>query len=224
MSSGRDPRQVAKRAIILGTISLRASLDVTDDPRLPDLSQQLMPWLHDTGCDDEVDPIERELLETPIGELSDSQQMDVNWAGEAAAFFCWMLNLAGPPEPKCIADQSTLPSVLKILKPTAIDIIQRASLRDLAQIEGLSTRYVLIRSMLQESRVSSEVKDVLRRANVQKLTNVGLIATPDAQKDASEIVTQMTPEERNQAPGIYFVRVHAALWFFSNRGSYFADD
>lgn len=223
MTTGREPQQVAKRALILGTIAFRASLEVTEHPRVVEISERLLPWLSEVECQDELDPIERELLETPLGELSDSQALDANWAGEAATLFCWMLKLAGPIDETSPTDQSRLPDLLFILHPEAAQIVRSASLRDRAEIEDTCRHFVLIRSILQESRMSLQAAEIIRRMNVQTLTEVGLVVTDDALARASESVSLMTPEERSRAAGFYFVRAHAALWFFSDRPSYFAE-
>ena len=224
MATGPQPQRVAKRALILGAIAFRSSLEVTNHPRVVEISQKLMPWLHELACEDELDPIERELLTTPLGQLNDSQRIDANWAGEAATFFCWTLNLLGPLEAARPADQSRLPSVLFILKPGANDILQSASLREITEIQDLCREYVLIRSILQETRFGTPVSDIIRRTNLQRLADVGLDVTEDAVKRASETVARMTPEERSRSAGLYFVRDHAALWFFRDRPNYFDQD
>jgi hypothetical protein len=221
MANERKPQQVAERTLILGAIAFRASLEVTDHPRVVELSQQLLPWLSHMGCADELDPIERELLATPLGDLSDSQQIDANWAGEAAALFCWMLNLGAPLEEMTPADQADLLDVLPILRPEAAEILQLASLRDRREIEDTCRHFVLIRSLLLESRIEPPSSDIIRRANVQSLNDLRVVVTDDAVTRASEVVASMTPQQRSQVAGLYMVRDHAARWFLSDRGSYF---
>ena len=221
VASGRQPQHIAKRALTLGAIAFRSSLEITDHPRVVETSRRLLPWLNDVGCGDEIDPIERELLGTPVGQLSDSQKIDANWAGEAAALFCWMLKLGEPLEEASPANQSDLPVVLRILKPEAVEILRSASLRDRTEIEDLCRQIVLIRSILQESRVGPPARDIVRRVNVQKLTDAGLVVAEGAVRRASEAVSRMTPQERSRMAGAYFVRDHAALWFLSSRSSYF---
>src|ERR1035437_2094201 len=130
MGIGREPQQVAKRAVILGAIAFRSSLEVTDHPRVFEISKRLLPWLKEVDCDDELDPIERTLLVTPLGQLSDSQRIDARWAGESATLFCWMLKLVGPLDPAQPADQTVLPDLLSILRPGAMHIVRSASLRE----------------------------------------------------------------------------------------------
>jgi hypothetical protein len=222
--SGRNPQQIAKRALILGAIAFRSSLEFTDHPRVVEISHRLLPWLSDMGCGDELDPIERELLATPVGQFSESQRIDANWAGEAAALFCWMLMLGEPLEEVRPANQSDLPRLLCILKPEAGEILRSPSLRDRMEIEDTCRHFVLIRSILQESRVGPPASDIIRRVKLQKLNDVGIVVAEDAVRRASEAVSRMTPEERSRAAGLYFVRDHAALWFLSDRSSYFGDE
>src|SRR5262245_22488665 len=150
MQLERQPRQVAQRALILGALAFRASLEVTDDARAADFSRRLLPWLDEIGCSDEIDPIERQELATPLGQLSDSEMIDVNWAGEAAWVFCWMLGLAGPRDPVQAGDQSQILRVLPILQPSAAEFIRSASLRSRDEIEHACWQIVLIHSMLRE--------------------------------------------------------------------------
>lgn len=222
MLNVRQPLQVAQRAIILGAISFRASLEVTDHPRVAELSQKLLPWLHSLGIDDELDPIERALLETPIGELSASQQMDANWASESCSLFCWALTLTDAPDVAVPVDGRRLLELLKILNPDVVSILQAATLRNVGELEATCKQCVLVRSALQEARVAPAVAEIIRRSNRQRLADVGITATEVDLQNAATTVAAMTPDERRRAAGIYMVRDHAALWLFSSRPSYFS--
>jgi hypothetical protein len=74
---------------------------------------------------------------------------------------------------------------------------------------------------LQEIRVEQPVREIVRRTNLQRLNEVGMDVPEEAVERAAETVAAMTPEERNRAAGIYFVRNHAALWYLSDRPNYF---
>ncbi|HUG92234.1 MAG TPA: DUF4272 domain-containing protein [Planctomycetaceae bacterium] len=224
MASAREAQQVAKRAVILGAIAFRASLEVTEHPRVVELSGRLLPWLREVGCDDELDPFERELLATPLGQLSDGQRIDANWAGEAGTFFCWALNLAAPLDVAAPADQSRLPGSLFILRPEANEILRSALLRESAELEDVCRHYALIRSVLREGRVALPAKEIIRRVSLEELDQVGLDVIEDAIRRASETVAGMQPEERSRATGLYFVRAHAALWLFGTGARYFESE
>jgi hypothetical protein len=217
----RTAEQVAKRAVILGTIACRASIEVDDHARVASLSQQILPWLSKVGCDDEIDPIERDLFATPLGQLSESQWTDANWAGEAALLFCWMLSLAPALNEASQSDPSIPIRLLDILRPTAADAIRNARLRKQTEIEDLCGQIGMIRSLLQESRLQEKDAAILRDLNVRRLSEAGLTVTDDAAAKALAVVGRMTSEQRDRLAGCYFVREHAALWFFSDRGTYF---
>lgn len=221
MGKWREPQQIAKRAIIVGAIAFRSSLEVTTHPRVVELSQRLLPWLIEIGCDDEIDPIEREELGTPLGRLSDSQLIDVRWAGEAAAVFCWMLKLQEKLEETTFADSTAFLELLSILRPEAIDIIRSAQLRDLGEIESTCRQFVLIRSMLQEARIGPPASDAIRRVNIQRMSEVGQVVTEIDIQRASAVVSRMMPQDRVPAAGLYFKRDHVALWFLSGRSRYY---
>jgi hypothetical protein len=223
MAIGRKPEQVAKRTLILGAMAFRSSLEVTNHPRVHEFSRRLLPWLNDIGCGDELDPIEREELETPLGRLSECQKKDVSWAGESAAFFRWMLKLGEPLDENSRAEQSDLPVALCILKPEASEILRTAALRNGTEIVNTCRQFVLILSMLRESRVGPPASDIIRRLCLKELSEVGAAATEDDVRRASEAVGRMTPQVRGQMVFPYFVRKHAALWFLGDRTSYFGD-
>jgi hypothetical protein len=154
--------------------------------------------------------------------LGDSQKVDASWAGEAAALFCWMLNHGEPLEETNRADQTRVQGALRILKPEAVEILRCASLRDRAEIEDQCRQFTLIRSLLQEARAGPPASEIVRRANVKKLSDVGVVVTDDAVRRASQVVSRMTLQERARVAGLYFVRHHAALWFLRSSGGYFS--
>lgn len=224
MPTKREPKQVAKRAMVLGGITLRASLELSNHPNRAEYSSKIPKWLHNIGCDDEIDPIENELLATPFGELSDSQRVDANWAGEAAAFYCWMLKLAPQPDANTASDQSSVLTALKVLRPEAVELIESASLQAHQEIEHLCQHFVLIRSILQELNVDSAVSPLVWQANLQRLNEVGITVSQESVHRASEAADRMSPDQKRRIAGLYFVRDHAAFWFLSGRDRYFNGD
>jgi hypothetical protein len=202
-------------------MAFRSSLEVTPDPRVGGISQKLLPWLIDLGCDHEIDPIEREEFATPLGQLSKSQRMDLRWAGEAAAVFCWMLRIGPPLHETTPANFTLLPTFNCILKPAAADIINAASLRDQNEIECYCRQRAWLLALLRESRVRPPASDILRRIHIQKLNSLNLPVTDDDARQASDTIARMTPQDRTKAAGLYFIRNQAATWFFSDRPTYF---
>jgi len=219
----REPQQVARRAIVLGAIAMRGSLEITNHPRTFEAAARLLPWLGDVGCDAEIDPIEREELATPLGGLSPSQKADVNWAGEAAAFFCWTIGLGPALDCANSADQSAVIRTLRILHGDALELQRGTTFRPASELADACRQFVLIRSTLQQSRVSSPGKDIIVQVAKKTLSEVGIVVTEEDIGRAAATVASMTAPEQSRAAGIYFVRAHAALWLFNGSRSYFGD-
>jgi hypothetical protein len=220
----REPKQIAQRAIVLGAMAVRGSAEATEHPRSAEIAARLLPWLSEVGCDEEIDPIEREELTTPPGGLSPSQRVDVNWAGEGAAFFCWTLGLGDALNWSEPADQSAVINTLRILHADAQRLQQEATLRPASELEEACRQFVLIRSALQQARVPSPGKEVIANLAARRLSEAGIAVSEDAIARANGVVAAITPPERGRAAGIYFVREHAALWLFNDSPTYFCED
>jgi len=219
----RSPQQVAKRALILGALSMRGSLEVTRHPHVVEFSERLLPWLIEVGCEEDICAIEREQFLTPLGLLSDSQWLDVKTAGEAAMFFCWTLQLI---EDLSLTDRTndSCTKTLQILQPEAENFIANAKLRPALEIVEFCRQLALIRSMLQEARVSGEAKNILRRVNVEILAGLGIrVDDADVQR-AEEIVKRMNPEQCSAAGGLMFIRSTCIAWLLNGGSSCWDDD
>ena len=216
----RRPDQIARRAMVLGAIAFRASLEVTDHPRAVGLSERLLPWLAEVGCDGEVEPAERELLATACGRLTDGQRVDANWAGEDAMFLCWALGLVGPAPEAAPADASELLDVLKILRPEAVGVVRAAAIRDEAAVARACLRTALLLAVARASRVEGPAREIVRRALGKMLEARGVRATAEEWDEAERAFEAMVPVERERAAGLCFVRAHCATWLVGDRPRY----
>jgi len=220
----RTPAQVAKRAVILAALSMRGSFEVTSDPRARKFSTHLLPWLTKIGCGSEVDPFEREQFQTPYGTLSESQWLDVRSAGEASNFYLWTLQVVKRIDLKSVTEPPAYER-LPILRPECSEIIDSARLRPVSDVESMVIQIVLVRSLLQESRLDPAARPVLRRANLAILKKEFGLTPPNAAISYAEgMVYDMTPEERSTASGLSYIRHHAAGWLFSDRSTYYERD
>ena len=128
-------------------------LEATDHPRAAEAAARLLPWLREVDCDAEIDPIERAELMTPLGGLSPSERIDVNWASEGAAFYRWTLGLGDPLDCASPADQSAVISTLRILHADALELERAATVRAMRELEEACRQFVVIRSILQQGRI-----------------------------------------------------------------------
>ena len=164
-------------------MAFRASLEVTSDDRCGEFSRRLLPWLVRVACGGKLDPIEREQLDTPLGELSDSQTTDVRWAGDSAAFLCWMLGLAAERDLIQPGDPTSLPPYRLVLRPEAVTIVESAAFGGRDEIEDTCRQFILALTELRASRVAPPANDIVRRLHMREMADVGLPVTePDVER------------------------------------------
>jgi len=92
------PQRVARRALVLGAIAARASVERT--PQAPATSafrERLLSWLNAAGLVDEAEPNEWSMLTADLGSWQDRQVIDASWKVEAAAVLSWALGRAELP-------------------------------------------------------------------------------------------------------------------------------
>jgi hypothetical protein len=202
-------------------MAFRGSLEVTEDRRAAELAERLPPWLAAIGCDEELDPVEREELRTPLGQLSPSQRIDLNIADYAAAFLAWTLGRHPLPSWESRPEQRLLFQALPVLRGEARAVLLGPALRDTRELEEVACEYSLLRTALQQARLPPAAREVLGRIALQRLAEAGINAHQVAVAKAEEIVAGLSDEERQRRAGLCFVLEHAALWLFNTRSSYF---
>lgn len=218
----RTALQVARRAVIATALALRASLEVADHPRSAGVSANILPWLTRHGINDELDPIEREILETPYRQLRDNQITDVNWSGEAAWIFAWALGVVERPPPLETVDYGILVKRLEILRTDPSTLISSATLRDDAELAEFCTETLAIRTQLQRHRLP-DASPVLDQLLFSRLRSIGLSPADQILRSARTFVEALSERQRSTIAGIYCVRDLAVTWLFDDRPSYFGE-
>ena len=121
--------QIAKPAIVMTSLAFRASLEVTDHSRAKKASDRIPGWLGEQGVNDELDAIERDILETPYRQLEDRQRRDANWSGEGAWIMAWALKLVELPPNRETVDPRILVERLGILRQDVTELTATVSLK-----------------------------------------------------------------------------------------------
>lgn len=213
----RPPIQIGRRVLILGTMSLRASLEVTDDSRCPDYCRRLLPWLIEVGCGEELTQIEEAILASPWRDVSESQRIDLNWAGESAWYLAATLgwNSCSPWQER-VAPYDPV-SHFGLLKKSAIERVVHASFVDARESARMARISLAIRFRLQQHRVPEELRAQLATANNNLLAESGIEVSCDEENDAGAIVAEMTPAQRVACSAVYFCRYVASRWLLQRQ-------
>jgi len=218
----RSAQQVAKRAIVMTTLAFRASLEVTDHSRSEEISGRLLNWLQRHAIADELDLIEREILEAPYRKMHQSQLTDATLAGEGACLFAWAIGLGDPLPKRESADARGLVQSLHILQEDVRELIDGASLKPEDELTSCCLEIFLTLSNMRQRRLSDvAAQAIIRNADANRMAAHGLLPTDVACSRSNEFVDSLSEEQRRAAAGFYFVRSVAASWLLDNRQSFF---
>jgi len=217
----------------MGAVAFRASLEVSEHPRTSKISSWIPEWLEKLGVAEELDPLEREILITPYGQLDKSQRIDANWSGEGAALFCWALNIGEQPPLLQNADQGEVISTLRVMQPEASELLSAPTLRCDRELEEYCKTVLLVRLMLREAHVGErdlgaqvrqQATSIGRKLVRRNLADFGIEVGDSDFETTHQLVANVSPEQRRSAAGAYVARDIAVTWLFDSRSIYFDDD
>lgn len=216
----RTSVQVAERALVMGAVTLRSSLEITDHPRSAEMISRIPSWLEELGLAEGVDSLERAILWAPPGQLERDQLAVANWAGEGAAFFCWALGLGEQPLWFQQADQQTVIDTLRVMRPEAGEHLRDPALRCIEELQGFCKQVLLIRL-----EFLPEIARPLKRKMLQReLAGYGIEVGNVDVEEVSRLVGGMAAEQLRSLYAPYLARDVAASWLLSSRSSYFSVD
>jgi hypothetical protein len=210
-SMRRTGGEVATQAIIFSALGFRASLEVTQHRRTIELCSQLLPWLEQLGLGGRIEAYHRELLESPHGSLPSESQTEAAWWGETAAVLGWAICLLDRPHPTSLIDPNLLVRNLRILQPTASDILASAQLRSRVEIEQFCALCVLVRQHLQLAVLPTDVQATLTTIHQARIAELDLTDAVSQLKGIEVEIARLAANEPH-GKGLYVVRALAAEW------------
>lgn len=226
----RTATQLARRAVVMGAVAFRASVERSNDRRAPEITEWILPWLEKMGVAEDIDPIELRLLETPYKRLDKTQSIDANWSGEGAAIFCWALGTVDKPPRLAPADQQIVITTLGIMKPTIPRILNSPMLRERSELEQFCKQVRLTRIVLHETHIKDGpltaekrrlVSEIRRGKVTSELENAGITVDDTDFREIQGLVGNATTEARRLAAGAHVAREVAVTWLFDSRENYF---
>jgi hypothetical protein len=174
MAMRPTPQQVCAKAIVYGCLGFRASLEVTEHPRAKSLCSQLLPWLKQLGLGDQIEELYQEILAVPHGNLSAKDRSEAFWRGDSAWLLGWAIELFDKPEANASIDPALLLSNLRILQPTAADLLSNAKLRSQVEIDDYCVLCIAVWHQRQLASVSEEGRSTLHGIHQKYLRELDL--------------------------------------------------
>ncbi|HEY7331069.1 MAG TPA: hypothetical protein VH592_25760 [Gemmataceae bacterium] len=202
---------MAAQAIIYGTLGFRASLEVTEHPRTKTLCTQLLPWLEELGLGARIEEFHREILASPHGGLPRESQTEAYWRGEGASFLGWAIQLFDKPDPTVSIDPKLLLSNLRILLPTAKEILSNARLRPQDEIDDYCAYCLTVRHQFQLLALRVDAQTSLHTLHQTRLAELGL-SEAYSRLTGVEVEASTLFSTVPSVKGLYVVRAMTAEW------------
>jgi hypothetical protein len=210
-SGRRNSHEVAARAIVLGALGFRASLEVTTHPRSPTLCLQLLPWLEQLNLGDRIEGFHGEILKTPHQLLSRESQTEAFWRGEEASLLGWAIELFDKPNPTLEIEPGLLVSKLRLLQPNATELISAARLRPQPEIDDYCAFCLTVRHHFQVAILDKDGQAILQHLHQTRLAELGLSEALDRQREIEIEAAQLVSATPN-VRGLYVVRALTSDW------------
>jgi hypothetical protein len=207
----RTGREVAVRAIIYGTLGFRASLEVTEHPRCKELCARLLPWLEQVGLGNHIEAIHREILQSPHASLAPDLRREAYWRGEAAALLGWVIQILDRPDPTERIDPGLLLRGLRILEPTACELLSTAKLRPQDEIDDYCAFCMTVKHQRELSTLDEDGQATLRRIHQSRFLELGL-GEAVHRLDGVKVEATTSASTATAVMGLYVVRALTAKW------------
>ncbi|HXR47733.1 MAG TPA: DUF4272 domain-containing protein [Candidatus Limnocylindrales bacterium] len=127
---------VARRALILATVSCRGFIDndKANASGASSLAKKAKDWLFALGLDEELSDWERKILSTEFGQLQERDRINASWLAEGLVILAWALRRVSLPAFDVQCDPSATANVLGFLQPESETVLAKTSLRPLAEL------------------------------------------------------------------------------------------
>ncbi len=129
--------KVARRAIILATISCRGLIDdeKTNASGASDLAKKANGWLYALGLDNELSDWERRVISTDFGHLPERDRINASWLSEGLVILAWALGYAELPVFDIQCDPYETAKALGFLLPESETVLAKPSLRSTGELK-----------------------------------------------------------------------------------------
>jgi hypothetical protein len=179
-------------------------------------------WLEFAEVASELEPIERDLLETPYRQLDKQQFGDAHWSGEGAWILAWAIGHAELPSVREPVDGRPLFERLRIMRPEVREVLSGARLRSDDELTAYCVSAWAFRSELHLRRLGT-ARTLLAKIERERLEKLGLAPPEHSIAETAKFVDGLSDEECQTAAGPAFVREYAIFWLLSDSTGYFQD-
>lgn len=147
-----DASRVARRALALVAVTARAIMEQgASDPKAPADYADLAAWVQELGIDEELEPQERAVLQSPLGGLDPSAAIQASWRLEGLVVLAWSLGLFALPPHDQLVDVRPLWRSLGLCDgPASRSLLSGARLRSPDEVGAMRDRLFALHWRLRQ--------------------------------------------------------------------------
>lgn len=128
--------RVAQRVLILSGVVCRSGIEADSGNKEAErFREDLLNWLFDLGLSNEIEPEEFDLLNSPLGTLTEQKVIDASWRGEGMAVLAWALKRIELPAHDQIVDSPTVAESLGFMRDEAFTVLPYPELRSIDELK-----------------------------------------------------------------------------------------
>ena len=216
--------RVAARAQVLSAQAYRAILERSaTDPQAAEAHADCIAWCEREGLQSEFEPQEWALISTPLGQLSQRDEVNASWLTEPAVCLAWALGQVDLPDYETEADGAAVATALRFLDDAANGFRAQSELRPQAELESLLETYLTLHWRLREFSLRPVHLDFAAFAGQCRWANMRLdqvrLVDDDLSVGGSPLVTAPESLWRN-CLSIASERHRAAEWLLGQHPLY----
>jgi hypothetical protein len=218
-------QRVARRALALTAVTARAILEQdTANPETLKTYQDLLTWVGDLGIDEEFEPEEREVLQSPPGELDEEQQINSTWRLEGLTVLAWILGRFDiPPHDQLVTLNPLWRSCGLLDAEAARALLAKPTLRPVEEIATVRNRLFALHWRLRNFFVKPGVMDFAEFARTCWFGPLDITGLPLVEGDLAlggERIDRASADAFSSAHSASQERHQAANWLWAGPALY----
>jgi hypothetical protein len=153
-------QRVAERAIVLAVVSCRGFLE-GEVPKTEDLWNQVRTWFDSLRLEQEVEAWEKDLIDTPLGQLSIQDRARAQWLCEGMVVLAWALGCTPMPAQDESIVAANVARMLGFLRPFENSVLAAPGLLPTTDIKQFADLAFAIHWRRREYHIRPEKMDFL---------------------------------------------------------------
>lgn len=209
--------RISQRAFILAAITHRAFMEFSaGQPGVESECKMVLDLLHQRNLENELEPSEKEILQTPLGKLTERQTVDSSWRCEGLAVLAWAISYFNLPA----YDEQVNP---KEVTESVFFTNKTVALRNFQEINAfadmmLSLRWRLVEYSLRPKKIFFDTHNATAWFGHRKENELRII-NGDLAIGTNEI-SHAPIEDFRRCMSIACERQRAANWLIGNHAIY----